>query len=137
MICALAENDGITFDACLYLVLQVLGLLPQILVNISFQAPIPLTLAYCPESMVYQKWHPEQGGIAPLHKEIRVAQTLSKVLGGIAEQLSKGKRHSGSLASSGAMWAVSWTVSPLHPANDQAPWIRHQGTIQCIPAPMN
>ena len=52
VICALAENEGVTFDACLYLMLQVLSLLPQIPVNISFQAPVPLTIAYFPESTV-------------------------------------------------------------------------------------
>ena len=80
---ALAEYEGVTFDACLYLMLQVLSLLPQIPVNISFQAPMPLTLAYCPESTVYRKWYPEQGGISLLPKEVRVAHTLSKALGSI------------------------------------------------------
>ena len=32
----LAENKGVTFDTCLYLILQVLSLLPQIPVNILF-----------------------------------------------------------------------------------------------------
>ena len=45
----LAENEGITFDACLGLALQVLNLLPQIPVDISFQTQIPLTIAYCPD----------------------------------------------------------------------------------------
>ena len=93
---ALVENEGVTFNAYLYHALQVLSLLPQIPVNISFQAPIPLTLAYCPESTVYQRWRSEQGGISPLCKEIRVAHTLSKVLGGVAQQPSKGGRCSAS-----------------------------------------
>ena len=42
---------------------------------------IPLTIAYCLESSVYRRWQPEQGGVSPLHKEIRVSHTLSKVLG--------------------------------------------------------
>ena len=46
----LAENKGIMFDACLGLTLQVLSLLLQIPIDISFQTQIPLTIAYCPES---------------------------------------------------------------------------------------
>ena len=88
-ICALAESEGITFDACLGLTLQVLNLLPQIPINISFHMEIPLTIAYCPESSIYRKWCPEQGGILPLRKEIRVSHTLSKVLGGVTHQPSE------------------------------------------------
>ena len=51
----LAENEGIRFDACLGLALQVLNLLPQIPVDVSFQTQIPLTIAYCPESSVYRR----------------------------------------------------------------------------------
>ena len=52
VICALAENEGIMFDACLGLALQVLNLIPQIPIDISFQTQIPLTITYCPESYV-------------------------------------------------------------------------------------
>ena len=123
---ALVENEGVTFNTCLYLRLQVLGLLPQISVKISFQAPVPLSLAYYPESMVYKKWHTEQGGISLLRKEIRVAHTLSKVLGGIARQLSKGERCSASpagsdsSASSGGMW-VSHHRSHSYSASVSSP----------------
>ena len=72
----LAENEGI--DACLGLALQVLNLLLQIPIDISFHMQIPLTIAYCPESSVYRKWHPEQGGVSPLRKEIRASPTLSQ-----------------------------------------------------------
>ena len=50
---------------------------------------IPLTIAYCLESSVYRKWHPEQGGVSPLCKEIRVSHTLSKVLGRVTHQPSE------------------------------------------------
>ena len=76
----LAENEGITFDACLGLMLQVLNLLPQVPIDISFHTQIPLTIACCLESSVYRRWCPEQGGVSPLHKEIRASHTLSKVL---------------------------------------------------------
>ena len=88
-ICTLAGSEGITFGACLGLTLQVINLLPQIPINISFHMQIPLTIAYCLESSVYRKWCPEQGGISPLHKEIRVSHTLSKVLGGVTHQPSE------------------------------------------------
>ena len=85
----LAENEGMTFDACLGTALQVLNLLPQILIDISFQTQIPLTIAYCPESSIYRRWHPEQGGVSPLRKKIRASRTLSKVLGRITHQPSE------------------------------------------------
>ena len=60
---ALAESEGIMFNACLGLALQVLNLLPQIPIDISFHTQIPLTITYCPESSVYRKWCPEQGSV--------------------------------------------------------------------------
>ena len=97
---ALAENEGITFDACLSLALQVLNLLPQIPVDISFQTQIPLTITYCLESSIYRRWCPEQGGVLPLHKEVRASCTLSKVLGGVTHQASEGMDHPPSPAAS-------------------------------------
>ena len=89
-ICTLAENEGIMFNNCLGLTLQVLNLLPQIPVDVSFQTQIPLTIAYCLESSIYRRWHPEQGGVSPLHKVVRASCTLSKVLGGVTCQPSDG-----------------------------------------------
>ena len=86
---ALVENEGIMFNACLGLVLQVLNLLPQVPIDISFHTQIPLTMTYCPESSIYRRWHPEQGGVSPLRKEIRVSCTLSKVLGRVTHQPSE------------------------------------------------
>ena len=48
----LVENKGITFDACLGLALQVLNLLPQTPIDISFLTQIPLTIAYFLESSI-------------------------------------------------------------------------------------
>ena len=86
---ALAESEGITFDVCLGLTLQVLNLLPQIPIDISFHMQIPLTITYCLESSSYGKWHPKQGSILPLCKEIRASHTLSKVLGSVKHQPSE------------------------------------------------
>ena len=72
------------------LALQVLNLLPQIPIDVLFQTQIPLTIAYCLESSVYRRWHPEQGSVSPLHKEVKASCTLSKVLGGVTRQPSEG-----------------------------------------------
>ena len=85
----LAESESVMYDACLGLTLQVLNLLLQIPTDISFHMQIPLTITYCPESSIYKKWHPEQGGVSPLCKEIRASCTLSKVLGGVTCQPSE------------------------------------------------
>ena len=86
---ALVESEGIMFDACLGLTLQVLNLLPQIFINILFHTQIPFTIPYCLESSIYRKWHPKQDGVLPLCKEIRASHTLSKVLGGVTHQPSE------------------------------------------------
>ena len=90
---ALAENEGIMFNDCLGLTLQVLNLLPWIPVDVLFQTQIPLTIAYCPESSIYRRWRPKQGGVSSLHKEVRASHTLSKVLGGVTHQPSVGADH--------------------------------------------
>ena len=50
---ALVESESITYDACLGFALQVLNLLPQIPIDISFHMQIPLIITYCPESSIY------------------------------------------------------------------------------------
>ena len=87
---ALAESEGVTFKDCLSLVLHILLLFPQIPMDVSFQTQIPLTIAYCPESSVYRRWHSKQGGVSPLCKEVRASWTLTKVLGGVTHQGSGG-----------------------------------------------
>ena len=99
---ALAENEGITFNDCLGLILQILNLLPQIPVDVSFQTQIPLTIAYCLESSIYS--------VSPLCKEVRASCTLSKVLGGVTHQPSEGVDRppspaaSDNSAGSGRLW---------------------------------
>ena len=97
---ALAESLGITFNACQGLAMQVLNLLLLIPIDISFHTEIPLTIAYCPESSIYRKWHPKQGGVSSLCKEIRVSCTLSKVLGRVTHQPSESAGRPPSLAPS-------------------------------------
>ena len=87
---ALAENEGIMFNYCLGLTLRVLNLFLQIAVDVSIQTQIPPTIAYCLESSIYRRWHPEQGSVSPLCKEVRASRTLSKVLGGVTRQPSEG-----------------------------------------------
>ena len=87
---ALAEDEGIMFDTCLGIALQVLNLLLQLSIDISFQTQIPLTIAYWPESSIHRRRCPEQGSVSSLRKEIRASHTPSKVLGGITCQASEG-----------------------------------------------
>ena len=72
-ICALAESEGVTFENCLSLMLRILPLLPQIPMDVLYETQILLTIAYCPESLVYRRWHPKQGGVSPFHKEVRAS----------------------------------------------------------------
>ena len=88
-VCTLAESEGMTFKDCLNLMLHILLLL-QIPVDVSYQMQIPLTIAYCPESLVYRKWHFKQGRVSPLNKEVRASRTLTKVLGVVHHQESEG-----------------------------------------------
>ena len=92
-ISALVESEGVTFEDCLNLALHILPLLPQIPVDVSHEMQIPLTIAYCLESSVYRRWHPKQGRVSPFHKEVRASRTLTKVLGGVHHQDSKGADH--------------------------------------------
>ena len=125
----IAENEGVTFKDCLSLTLCVLHLLLQIPVDISFQMQIPLTIAYCPESSVYRRWHSKQGGVSPLCKDVRASWTLTKVLGRVTHQGSKEVDHPPSPT---ALWdwagreapelghTVMPEVSPHTAAGDQA-----------------
>ena len=142
---ALAENEGITFDTCLGLTLQVLNLLPQIPVDISFQTQKPLTIAYCLESSIYRRWHPEQGSVSPLCKEVRASRTLSKVLGGVTHQPSEGVDCPPSPAASynTTLWDqagreapdIDHSVSLLPTAGDQALWAWQQVVTLFAPTP--
>ena len=95
--------------------------------DISFHMQIPLTITYCPESSVYRRLHPEQGGVSPLHKEIRASRTLSKVLGRVTHQPSESVggppspapshhsvRSSGSLGSRCRSCSQAKSVTPVH-----------------------
>ena len=92
-ICSLTESQGMTFEDCLSLTLCILLLFPQIPMDISYQTQILLTIARCPESSVYRRWHSKQGGVSPLCKEVRASQTLTKVLGRVTHQGSEGMDH--------------------------------------------
>ena len=95
---ALAESEGVTFKDCLNLILRILLLLPQIPVDVSYQMQILLTITYCWESSVYRRWHSKQGGVSPIRKEVRASWTLTKVLGRVNHQESKGVDHAPSPA---------------------------------------
>ena len=96
----LVESEDVTFKDCLSLALRILPLLLQIPMDVSYETQIPLTIAYCLKSSVYRRWHPEHGGVSPFHKEVRASQTLTKVLGSMHCQDSKGADHIPSPATS-------------------------------------
>ena len=81
----LAKNEGITFDACLGIALQVLNLLPQLPIDILFQTQIPLTIAYCPESSIYRRWCPEQGRWCPDGEEGQERPHTQNTLTGVSQ----------------------------------------------------
>ena len=110
---ALAESEGVTFEDCLNLILHILLLFPHIPVDVSYQMQIPLTITYCLESSVYRRWHSKQGGVSPLHKEVRASRTLTKVLGSVHCQESKGVNHAPSLAISEGSVGWSGPQGPL------------------------
>ena len=127
-VCALTEREGMTFEDCPSLTLHILHLLLQIPMDVLFQMQIPLTIAYCPKSSVYRRWHSKQGGVSPLHREVRASQTLTKVLGRVTHRGSEGVDRSPSLK---ALWdrvgceapeldhAAVPKVSPHTTASDQ------------------
>ena len=119
-ICALAESESITYDACLGLALQVLNLLLPIPIDISFHTQILLTIAYCPESSIYRKWHPKQGGILPLCKEIRGSCILSKVLGGVTHQPSESMGRPPSPTPLDHSMGFGWSQGSGHRAHSHA-----------------
>ena len=86
----LTESEGMTFKDCLRVTLCIFPLLLQIPVDISYETQIPLIIAYCPESSVYRRWHPEQGRVSPFCKEVRASQTLTKVLGRVHAKIARG-----------------------------------------------
>ena len=90
-VCTLTESEGVTFEGCLNLRLHILLLFLQILMDVSYQMLIPLTIAYC--DSVYRRLHSKQGGVSPLCKEVRASWTLTKVLGGVHHQESEGVDH--------------------------------------------
>ena len=101
-ICAFTESEGMTFKYCPNLGLHILPLLPQIPMDVSYKTQILLTIAYCLESSVYRRWHPEQGGVSPFCKEVRASWTLTKVLGRAHHQDGKGVDHAPSPTTSEA-----------------------------------
>ena len=115
---ALTESEGMTFEDCLSLVLCILPPLAQIPVDVSYNMQIPLTIAYYPESSVYRRWHPKQGGVSPFHKDVRASRILTKVLGRAHHQDSEGADRApspttseGSVGLGGSRDSRAWSCS--------------------------
>ena len=126
---ALMESEGVTFKDCLSLVLCILPLLPQIPMDVSYEMQIQLIIAYCSDSSVYRRWHPEQGGVSPFHKEVRASQTLTKALGGLHHQDSRGADHTpsptiseGSAGLGGSWGSRAQSCSHSHSITSHGSW---------------
>ena len=70
---SLTEVAGIPQDVCLHLALQVLKLLPTIPIDLSFHTPIPMMLAYGPESYASCAWLEDGGETSSLGKKARAS----------------------------------------------------------------
>ena len=99
----LVDMAGVSHDACLGLALQVLDKLPTIPIDLSYCTPIPMMLAYGPESYAYQTWHEDRGETSSLGKEARASCLLMRKL----EPLAHGGRIDDSSSDRSASWAHS------------------------------
>ena len=87
------DMEGMPQVTCLCLALQVLKLLPNILLDISFHAPFPMMLAYGPESYSSQAWLENEEETYALGENSRASHILSKKLEWMASR-SPSQAHS-------------------------------------------
>ena len=71
---------GVSHDICLGLTLHILDKLPTIPIDLSYCTPIPMMLAYGPESYAYQIWHKDRGETSSLGKEAKASCLLMRKL---------------------------------------------------------
>ena len=72
----LVDVAGVPHDAYLGLALQVLDKLPTIPIDLTYHTPIPMMLAYGPESCAYQTWCQDEGGTSALSRDARASCIL-------------------------------------------------------------
>ena len=94
---------GVPHDTCLSLALQVLNKLPTMPIDLSYCMPIPMILAYGPESYDYQTWHEDRGETSALSRDARASHILTWKL----EQLAHGERVDDSSSDRSALPAHS------------------------------
>ena len=73
----LTDMAGVSHNTCLGLALQVLSKLPTIQIDLSYHMPIPMMLAYGPESYAYQTWCEDGGETSSLSGEARASHLLT------------------------------------------------------------
>ena len=74
---SIAEVAALPNKACLTLALQILDKLPTLPLDLSYRAPIPRMLAYCPESYAFQAWSAAGDGDYLLDNNIQATSMLS------------------------------------------------------------
>ena len=116
-ICRLTDVTGVSHNACLGLTLQVLDKLPTIPIDLSYFMPIPMMLAYGPESYTYQTWCKDGGETSSLGEEVRASHLLMRKLKWLA--------HGGRIDDSSS----DKSASPAHSARAAAP-----GSPRCLPS---
>ena len=84
----LTDMVGVPHEACLGLALQVLDKFPIIPIDLSYHTPIPMMLAYGPESYTFQTWCEDGEETYYLGKKARASHLLM----GKLEQLAHGGR---------------------------------------------
>ena len=72
----LVNVAGVPHDACIGLAFQVLNKLPTIPIDLTYHMPIPMMLAYGPESYAYQTWQEDRGGTSALSRDARASCIL-------------------------------------------------------------
>ena len=77
---SLADMAGLPHNSCLDLSLKILNQLPTIPLDLSYCTPMPMMIAYAPESHVYETWCEGRQGISSLGEEAKASHLLTKKL---------------------------------------------------------
>ena len=108
-VCKLTDVAGVPHNTCLSLALQVHEKIPMVPIDLYYHMPIPMMLAYGPESYTYQTWCEDGGETSALSGEARAFHVLTWKL----EWLAHGEGVDDSGSDRSALLAHS-TCSAVH-----------------------
>ena len=77
---SLMDMAGLPQNSCLDLALKILNQLPTIPLDLSYHTPIPMMIAYMPESYAYETWCGDGQGTPTLGEEVKASHLLTKKL---------------------------------------------------------